>query len=33
MNDYYLWKSWWYAAIYGASPQMRMKMLDDMRIR
>lgn len=31
MDDYHLWKSWWYAAMYGASPEMRMQLLDNLR--
>ena len=28
MNDYTLWKIWWYAALYGASPETRMAAID-----
>jgi hypothetical protein len=31
MSDYCLWKSWWYAALYGASPETRMAILDNKR--
>ena len=31
MNDYTLWKMWWYAILYGASPETRMAMLDRVR--
>ena len=28
-NDYVLYKMWWYATFYNASPEMRMKLIDD----
>lgn len=31
INDYTLWKAWWYASLYGASPQTRMRILDERR--
>jgi hypothetical protein len=31
MWDYYLWKTWWYAVAYGASPEKRMAILDERR--
>lgn len=31
MHDYLLWKTWWYAALYGASPETRMRKMDAMR--
>lgn len=31
MNEYNLYKSWWYAALYGASPQKRMQIMDEKR--
>lgn len=31
MTDYQLWKLWWYAALYGASPETRMKRVDEAR--
>lgn len=31
MEDYILWKSWWLAAMYGASAERRMAIMDDMR--
>ena len=31
MDDYALWKMWWYAALYGASPEMRMRRIDEQR--
>ena len=30
-SDYTLWKMWWYAALYGASPATRMAALDRYR--
>lgn len=27
-DDYQLWKLWWYAAMYGASAEVRMALLD-----
>ena len=33
MNDYQLWKMWWYAALYGASPDSRMEAPDRARGR
>lgn len=29
--DYALWKLWWYATLYGASPETRMRALDARR--
>lgn len=31
MSDYQLYKLWWYAALYGASPQKRMQIIDNHR--
>lgn len=31
MDDYDLWRAWWYATLYGASPQKRMEMIDRLR--
>lgn len=31
VNEYKLWKSWWYAALYGASPLTRMRIIDERR--
>lgn len=30
-DDYTLWKAWWYAAMYGAEPSERMRMIDNLR--
>lgn len=32
-SDYTLWKMWWYATLYGASPEVRMAALDNARKR
>lgn len=31
MNDYTLWKIWWLATLYGASPETRMALIDRVR--
>lgn len=33
MSDYDLWKTWWFSALYGASPETRMYMVDRARAR
>jgi hypothetical protein len=30
-DDYQLYKMWWYATFYNASPEMRMKLMDEKR--
>ena len=30
-REYDLWRCWWYAAMWGASPQKRMQILDNKR--
>lgn len=30
-DDYKLWKCWWYATLYSASPQKRMQIVDETR--
>lgn len=30
-TEYQLWKLWWFAATYGASPEKRMELLDEAR--
>jgi hypothetical protein len=31
MDDYDLWKLWWYACLYGASAEKRMQLIDSQR--
>jgi hypothetical protein len=33
IDDYDLYRMWWFAAMYGASPEIRMNMLDEKRLR
>lgn len=31
IDDYYLWKAWWYGVSYGMGPTMRMQLIDLLR--